>query len=184
MSYMGTGTIKPDWQQAQNMISQQVGIMVADLVEKDRQIAALQRRVTDTERALESYKAKPDSYSEGWYVKELGKERERRQEVESNLRRQTEFGKLKDRAKMKVEAARDQAMRDRDSYKNAFTLLRDQAIQVESLEAANEQQAVAWKDQVRKNGILKDENRRLELENKRLMEVLRLGREGLQREQW
>lgn len=184
MSYMGSGTVNPDWQQAQNLISQQVGIMVADLVDKDRQIAALKRRVTDTERALESYKEKPDSYSEGWYVKELGKAREARQELESNLRRQTEFGKLKDRAKIKVERARDEAQRKVSALEDIISLLRVRAQKADELAVMNERQAQAFAGHERMLAGKEDQVRLLRQENERLMQVIRLGREGLQREQW
>lgn len=184
MSYMGTGTVKPDWQQAQNLISQQVGIMVTDLVDKDRQIAALRRRVEDTERALESYKANPDSYSEGWYVKELGKAREARQEVESNLRRAENFMKLKDRAKIKVELARDAAQRKVSALEDINTLLRVRAQKADELKIMNERQAQAFAGHERMLSEKENEVRRLRQENERLMQVIRLGREGLQREQW
>jgi hypothetical protein len=182
--YAGSGTVSEKWQQAQNLINQQTQIIISELVEKERQLGAAKRATEDAKRALESYKTKPDSYSEGWYVKELGKAREARQKLESDLRRAQGFMKLKDQSKIKVERVRDIALRDVKNLKNINEVLRSKALKSDSLVTANEQQAIAWKRAVEEKRQVQLENARLKDENKRLMEVLRLGREGLKNEQW
>jgi hypothetical protein len=182
--YAGKGTVKPDWQQAQNLINQQTQIMITELVEKERQLAAAKHATQDANRALESFKNNPDAYSEGWYVKELGKAREARQKLESDLRRAQEFMRLKDQAKIKVERTRDWALRDNERLRTLNAQFSNDASKVKALETANEQQAISWKRQVEEKRQAQLENARLKDENKRLIDVLRLGREGLKNEQW
>lgn len=184
MSYAGKGTVHETWQQAQNLINQQTAIIVAELVESERKRAALERGRVDAERTLQEYREKPDSYSEGWYVKELGKAREERQKLESDLRRARDFMRLKDQAKIKVERVRDIALRDVKNLREINVLLRDKAQKADDLTTANEQQAIAWKRAVEEKRAVQLENARLKDEVKRLLDVIRLGREGLRKEEW
>jgi len=184
VSYAGTGTVKTNWQQAQNLIAQQTQIIIAELVEAERQIRLAKLGRENAERALESYKAKPDSYSEGWYVKELGKAREARHKLESDLRRAQGFMKLKDQAKIKVERTRDEAQRKLKEQQDINELLRLRAQKADDLAVLNQRQANAFADQERELRMKDREITRLREENTRLMQVIRLGREGLQKEQW
>jgi hypothetical protein len=182
--FEGDGTVKPNWQQAGDLITQQTHIMLTELADADRRLRAAKRATEDAKRALESYKAKPDSYSEGWYVKELGKERERRQKVESDLRRAQEFMKLKDQAKIKVERVRDFALRDNKRLRALNEQFSEEAGKAKTLAIANEQQAVAWKEAVQEKNKARLEAARLRDEVNRLLDVIKLGREGLKNEQW
>jgi len=180
--YAGSGTVSEKWQQAQNLINQQTQIIISELVESERKRVSAERGRVHAERALESYKESPDSYSEGWYVKELGKERERRQKLESDLRRAQDFMKLKDQAKIKVERVRDAALRDNVRLREAIGTLRANVQSVDNLKVANEQQAVAWKREVEAKRQVQLENARLKDEVDRLIEVIRLGRKGIEGE--
>lgn len=184
MSYAGTGTVQEKWQQAQNLINQQTAIIISELVESQRRLQDERRRRESVEKTLKEYKENPIAYTEGWYVKELGKARERTQKLESDLRRQAEFMKLKDQAKIKVEKVRDKALRDVQNLNNIVKVLRTKSIDVEALQTANEKQAIAWKQSQERNERLRAEIRSLREENERLLEVIKLGRDGLRSEQW
>lgn len=181
---MTYGTVKSNWQQAQNLINQQTQIIISELVESERKRALAEGARAAAEKVLSEYKDKPNSYTEGWYVKELGRAREARQKLESDLRRAQSFMRLKDQAKIKVERARDIAQRDVKNLRDINTLLRAKAGDTDALRTANEQQAVAWKEAVIKRREVESENKRLREQIARLEDVLRLGREGLKSETW
>ncbi len=184
MSFAGTGTVQPNWQQAVNLITQQSSILVSELVEAERKRKVAERMQEEAQAALMRYKEQPVAYTEGWYVKELGKERERRQKLESDLRRAHEFMRLKDQAKIKVEKARDEAQRKLKAQISINTLLRTKAQKVDDLTEMNQRQAEAFLGHERMLSQKESEVRRLREENVRLMDIIKLGRRGLDAEMW
>lgn len=180
MSYAGTGTVQEKWQQAQNLINQQTAIIISELVQAQRAIENERTQSAKAEKTLAEYREKPIAYTEGWYVKELGKARERQYKLESDIRRQQEFMRLKDQAKIKVERVRDIALRDVKDLKSNNELLRSKAQKADDLAVANEQQAIAWKRAVEDKRAVQLENARLKDQIRALEDVLRLGQRGLE----
>lgn len=68
-------------------------------------------------------------------------------ELQAQVRRQAEFMRLKDIAKMKVERDRDTFRRQRDSADDRLMKLHDQAAEVAELKKLNQSQADAFKEQ-------------------------------------
>lgn len=184
VSYAGAGTVQPNWQQAQNLISQQTQIIISELVQANQKVTSAESARAHAERKLKEYQEKPIAYTEGWYVKELGKERERRYRVESDLRRAQGFMKMKDQAKIKVERTRDWALREVSRLTELNEEYLSQALKADDFERMNARHVEAFAGHERMLAAKESEVRRLREENARLMEVIRLGREGLQREQW
>ena len=177
-----------EWVKASNLVRQQTQIMVNELTSltervtnQARSIDILQRERDDALRRLE---ATPSMIMEATN-RDL---RRQLREADEKIEQYREYMRLKDNAKIKVEGQRDyhksrvaEAERTTRIYKDNVHALTEQ---IRSLEAQNASQARAFEERGRKL-LEKDELiRRTSAENGRLLEVIRLGRAGLEGETW
>lgn len=175
-------SVQSAWQQAQNLINQQVQVLVQQLWEKDQKI-----------RNLETYKARADAEigrltttaDEGtysWYEQHVNEERVKRYEAEALARKRLEFMKLKDRAKIKVEITRDRSLRRLERLESEVEELRNVRQNNRALREANQRQAEEFARLQKDNGALMKRNGELLQQVEGLQDVLKLGRRGIEAE--
>lgn len=175
-----------EWVKAKNLINQQTQIMVNEL-------GALEARVANQARSIDILQRERDAAVDRMERSLSETERVRLSRLayeNGELRRENakfrEFMKLKDNAKTKVEQKRDY-LRTLLAEKGAtIGALNDEIeewkVRVTELEAQNARQAQEFQ-QLRDSIIKKDEMiRKQSAENGRLIDVIKLGRKGIEGE--
>ncbi len=179
MSYSG---VQSAWQQAQNLINQQVQVLVQQLWEKDQELSRLQRLVAQYKDENTRLVNTPDQDTWAWCERRVHEESTKRFEAETLARKRLEFMKLKDRAKIKVEKVRDEALRRVEALEGIVELLRGAHEENRGLRAANQSQAEAFAVLQKDNGKLRKRNAELVEQVEGLQDVIKLGRKGIEAE--
>lgn len=168
--------------QARNVIMQQVQILLEELNTQGNTIAKLQKFNKEYEVSYRELKSNPDIGSEGWYQKRLADTYAEMITLREDLHKWKEFGKLKDRAKMKVEGDRDYyRMRMNEIAAHADAVER-RAAQLDQYIAMNTRQAQEYEDLRRETADTVRQNALLRTKVEKLQEIIESGIKGLREE--
>jgi len=139
----------------------------------------LQRRIDTLEGKLEEAHNNPQST----YSNAVETQRQRAVraetlvgELQAQVRRQAEFMRLKDVAKMKVERDRDLYLRQRNRAEDRITALHDKAAENAELKALNDRQAKAFKDMEGKYLILQRQLKEVQGKLNNVLEMIQHGK--------
>lgn len=177
-----------EWVQAKNLVRQQVEIMVNELEELTRRVGNQRASIDVLQKERDAAVARMNDLPTMRMQMDNGElKRQVRQLMETNDKYR-DYMRLKDNAKIKVEGQRDywkglyHAMTEDSKERHK----RAQLAEAENVElrAQNARQALAFEERG-KTIVKKDEMiRQQSAELGRLMEVIKLGRKGLEGETW
>lgn len=177
-------TLNDRQNQARNLIMQQVQVLLEELNTQANTIGKLQQYNKEYETSYKNLKSNPDIGSEGWYQKRLSESYSQTVTLREDLKKWKEFGKLKDRAKIKVEQARDTYKAQAEYWQEKAEQWKHRAFNgdVDELREQNDRQALAYEDMRRQNSDLMRQNNLLKEKVTKLNEVVSAGVEGLRAE--
>jgi hypothetical protein len=175
-------TLNDRYTQARNVIMQQLQVLLEQLNTKDNVITKLQQYNKEYETSYKELKSNPDIGSEGWYQKRLADAYAEKVTLREDLKKWKEFGKLKDRAKMKVEGDRDFYKASAISISKELSTARAKASEAASLRALNTRQAQEYQDLQQQNADTARQNALLKAKVEKLQEIIEAGIKGLRTE--
>jgi chromosome segregation ATPase len=177
-----------EWVQAKNLVRQQVEIMVNELEELTRRLNNQRASIDVLQKERDAAVARMNDLPSMRMTFDNDQLRRQVRELTEQNEQYREYMRLKDNAKIKVEGQREM-WRARyheaaEDAKTRGTRARDAEAQNVQLRAQNERQALAFEERGKKI-LEKDEMiRQQSAEIGRLIEVIKLGRKGLEGEQW
>jgi len=178
--------VSDEWVQAKNLVRQQVEIMVNELEELTRRVNNQRAAIDVLQKERDNAVARLNDLPSMRAQFELTQLRAQVHELEQTVDRYSEFMRLKDNAKIKVEGQREHWREKYHDMERVSNIHRDARRiaeeKVRGLEAQNERQAKAFEE--RGKAILKKDEliRQMSAENGRLIEVIKLGRKGIEGE--
>lgn len=175
-----------EWVQAKNLVRQQVEIMVNELEELSRRVANQRASIDVLQKERDAAIAKYNDLPSMRVISENAELRRQVRELTQTNEKYREYMKLKDNAKIKVEGQRDYWKDQAQEAKRVSRVHADRErfhlSRITELEALNAKQAEAFVD-LEKRLAKKDELiRQHSAENGRLIEVIKLGRKGIEGE--
>lgn len=175
-------TLSDSWVRARNVIMQQTEILLQEMNRLEDENRAVKCANSDFSIENDRLRDKPSVGSEGHYQKRLAEYQNTIITLTEELKKWKEFGKLKDRAKMKVEG-------DRDYYKmrmnDIAALLEDverRARRYEEYKTLDARRAQEYADLQRQNADNVRQNALLKKKVDALQEIVETGIKGLRDE--
>lgn len=168
--------------QARNLIMQQVQILLEELNTLDDKVSKLRKYNKEYEAANNTLRSNPDIGSEGYYQKRLSEQYHEIMTLKEELKKWKEFGKLKDRAKMKVEGDRDYYRMRMNEIAAHLDNAEKRSARLDEYIVLNTRQAQAYEDLQRQNADNVRQNALLKMKVDSLQEIIEAGIKGLRDE--
>lgn len=175
-------TLSDQARQASNVIRQQLDIIFGEMSALETQNRDVKRANVDFGYENDRLRNEPDMGSRAFYERRLSEMQSEIYTLREEVKKWREFGKLKDRAKLKVEETRDMYLKAYENQQRTIETLRSKAVNVESLQAQNEKQAASFESLRRNNNNVVAQNRLLEEKVRKLEETVNAGIAGLRSE--
>jgi len=177
-----------EWVQAKNLVRQQVEIMVNELESQARRIDNQRASIDVLQKERDNAVARMNDLPTMRMQFDNAELKRQVRELTEKNDQYREYMRLKDNAKIKVEGQRDFAKDQAQEAKRISRVHADRErfhlSRIAELEALNAKQAEAFAE-LEKRSAKKDEMiRQQSAENGRLLEVIRLGRKGIESETW
>jgi hypothetical protein len=170
------------WNQARNLIMQQVQILLEEMSKLQDTNDRVLRANKEFDQVNAELRSNPPVGSVGAYQKRMSDMQGEIYRLRDELNTWKHYGKLKDRAKMRVEATRDAYHQAMKIQQKTIDELRLRPRLNLSLEAQNQRQALAYEDMRRENADLQRRNTLLEEKVNALKQILDMGIAGLRYE--
>jgi chromosome segregation ATPase len=166
--------------QASNVIRQQLDIIFGEMSALEQQNRDVRMANTNFGWENDRLRNAPDVGSRAHYEKRMAEMQNEIYTLREDLKKWKEFGKLKDRAKLKVEQARDAYHTAMTHQQTTIDNLRGRAAKVDELRAQNDRQGVAYQEMRRQNEELNRRNALLVEKVNALQQIIDLGVRGLE----
>lgn len=168
--------------QARNVIMQQVQVLLEELNAQDSMIEKLRKYNKEYEVVNAMLRQKPDIGTEGHYQKRLAEYQNEVYTLREDLKKWKEFGKLKDRAKMKVETNRDYYRMRMNEIAAHLDTAEQSSARLKEYMVLNTRQAKEYEDLRRKHDDAVRQNALLKKKVDALQEIIEAGIKGLRDE--